>query len=97
MRDDIVHKTVRLPIASCPEDISATWTKEELLDHEMRIQAHMDRVHPMVDAIRKEEASVRRAVGDPAKRALINNARRKRQRRAAQKRAEEIQAKKKLK
>lgn len=95
MRDEIVCKTVPLPIASGPEDISATWTADEIRDHEARVQAHMARVHPKVDAIREEEASVRRASGDPAERALCNNRRRKRKLRTlARKRAAEIAGRK---
>ncbi len=88
MRDDVTYKTVPLPIA---KESSKYETDEE---YEARMQAQCDRVHPMVDAIREEEASVRRRVGDSTERALINNARRKRQRTLARKRAAEIEEKK---
>ena len=49
--DSVVHKTVPLPLARLPGNVRGT--PEE---RAARVQAHMDRVHPMVDAIRREEA-----------------------------------------
>lgn len=64
MTDEIVYKTVPLPVARLQGDVHDT--PEE---RAARVQAHMDRVHPKLDAIRQEEARVQRAVGDPVERA----------------------------
>lgn len=85
MTDDIIHKTVPLPIASCPDDIANSDTPEA---HEARIQAHMNRVHPKIDAIEKEESRVRRASGSPAERERCNKNRQRRQRALAKRRKE---------
>ncbi len=83
MTDEIVYKTVRLPVASSPDDIESTWTAEEVEAHEARVQAHMARVHPMLDAIRREEARVYLQTGDRVERDLRNNRRWKKNWRAA--------------
>lgn len=91
MRDEITCKTVPLRGASPPSRV-----REDAEERAARVQAHADRVHPMVDAIREEESRVRRNVGSPVERANLNNARRRRQRTLARRRAAEIAGKKGL-
>lgn len=64
MTDDIVYKTVPLNIASSPAHMRGTPQERAA-----RVQAHMDRVHPAMEAIEREETRVFREKGDPVQRA----------------------------
>lgn len=78
MTDELVYKTIPLAVAKSAARISET--PEE---RAARVQAHIDRVRPMLDAIKLEEARVQHAFGDPVERALANNRKWKRKMRAA--------------
>ena len=49
MTEDLVYKTIRLPLASTAGKMRGT--PEE---RAARVQAHMDRVHPQLAAIKQE-------------------------------------------
>lgn len=88
MTDDIAYKTIPLPVARLPGTVRGT--PEE---RAARIQAHIDRVHPVLDAIAQDEERVQRAVGDPVERARLNSRKsRLKQRALANLRAAEIAA-----
>lgn len=62
MTDDLVFKTIRLPLLgpAKPDD----WLPPA--ERETRVLAHMARVAPMVDFIRREEReAARRSAADP--------------------------------
>lgn len=92
MTDDIAYKTIPLPVARLPGKVRGT--REE---RAARVQAHMDRVHPVIDAIVQEEERLQRAVGDPVERSRFNSRKSRRKQRAlANLRAAEIAARKRL-
>lgn len=68
MTDDIVLKTIPLPLALPPGGRRGTRAERAA-----RVQAHMDRIHPVLDFIEQEERRVNGEIGDPVERALCNN------------------------
>lgn len=78
MTDDLVYKIIPLPVARYPANVDGT--PEE---RAARVQAHMDRVHPQLDAIKREESRVYLETGDPVERYLCNNRRWKKRNRSA--------------
>lgn len=92
MTDEIVYKTVPLPVSSS----HGIRFRESAEEHEARVQAHMDRVHPMLDAIEREEARVHLETGDPVERALCNNRKWKRRTRARERSATRLAEKKEI-
>lgn len=90
MSDEIVFKTIPLAIAKHAGNIGLTAAEREAL-----VQAHMARVHPQLEAIRQDEASVQKQLGDPKERSRLNSRKSKRKRVAlARERAAAIAAKK---
>lgn len=77
MTDDIVLKTIPLPLALPPGGRRGTRAERAA-----RVQAHMDRIHPVLDFIEQEERRVNGEIGDPVDRNRRNSCRSHRKRRA---------------
>lgn len=87
--ENLVYKTVPLAIAKHAGGVQLTAAEREAL-----VQAHMARVHPQIDALREQEASVQKQLGDPKERSRLNSRKSKRKQVAlARERAAAIAAK----
>ncbi len=85
---DLIFKTVQLNNVAKYGRAQLTPEQRESL-----IQGHCDRIHPMLDAIREEEARVQAEFGCPKERARFNSRKSQRKQRAlARARAQGIAA-----
>lgn len=89
----LVYKTVPLGVAKHAGGLRLTAGEREAM-----VQAHMARVHPQIDALREQEASVQKQLGDPKERSRFNSRKSQRKQRAlARERAASIAARKRAK